>query len=144
MRDLTMKNFLRIGLLVSAWFVGIIGGLGALVNALEQPPKIADTIGCIVVGGGASLIYLLLYRYITNRWDAMGGWGRFFVTLPCLAIFAGPLLSLTPLLLVAAAIYAFFGPHGAAEEWSGGQIPGGRDATLRSINRTLRDIDRKL
>jgi hypothetical protein len=147
-KELTMKDFLRKGLLVYAWFVGIMGGLFALVNALEKPPKndIADTIVFIVVGGGgASLIYLL-YRYITNRWDALGGGGRFFVTLSCLAIFAGPLWFLyyvvIALLLVAALIYAFAGPHGAARDWARDADP--TNAELMAMRHKLEDINKKL
>ena len=146
--DITAKDLIRFGLAACAWLSGIMG-LFALFNALGPKGDSYNTLTFLSFSGGAALLYLLR-RYLINRWDAMGAWTRFFITLPCfLAIFAGALLLLSVLFCVVvgiALLVFFFAGGGRVSDIVGPVIDreAERDANLIGIRNALDDIKKKL
>ena len=150
-----MRIFLRIGLGVCLWIIGIIGGVFtiAMLGEAKRDGFIDPLFAFVIFGGSWGLLYLL-YRYIGNRWDSMMGWGRFFVTLPCLAIFAGAgwiawsvqeiFVGLLIAILVVASVIAFFAGGGGAYLPGGSKDWGKADPDLIGIRNALDDIKKKL
>jgi hypothetical protein len=85
-----MRTFLRFGLGVCLWIVGIIGivlTLGLLIQAKRDGSK-EPLLAFVIFGSGWGLLYLL-YCYIGNHWYDMMDTTRSLITLGCFAIFTG-------------------------------------------------------
>jgi hypothetical protein len=82
-----MRTFLRVGLGVCLWIVGILGVVLTLVILFRVEQGSSNLILPFMIFGWGLLH--LLYRYIGNHWYHMMATTKSLITLVCFAIFPG-------------------------------------------------------